>query len=104
MSSVVQLYHKYIGKKALLTVCSRPETSRMKDGHQQTIKTALGIEIPVIILNARESWGREHVLVRPIRGIGTVWAEVTRIRTVDDWPIEEDRPDENQANDNSATD
>ncbi len=108
MSSVVQLFHKFVDKKALLIVCSRPETFRIVDGRQQTIETALGIQIPVTILDAREAYGREHVLVHPHQGVGTVWVEVSdKLRVVDEWPeenAEEDQPDEDQADDDGTTD
>ncbi|KKK91288.1 hypothetical protein LCGC14_2714460 [marine sediment metagenome] len=113
MSCIVQLYHKYAGRKALLTVCYQGEITRtMPDGQRATAEPKLGIQIPVTIVNIREVYGREQVLIRPFRGIGSTWVEATeRLVVVNEWPPEtepsepeEDQPDENQADDNGTTD
>ncbi len=113
MSCVVHLYHKYVGRKALLTVCYQGEIARtMPDGSRATSEPKLGVQIPVTIVDIREVYGREQVLIHPFRGIGSTWVEATeRLVIMNEWPPEtepldpkEDQPDENQADDNSTTD
>lgn len=92
---MAQLVHQYVGKKALLRTCDSPESRRtMDNGDTKTIPAVPGILVPVWVVNVRVAYGREHLLVRPLRGRGSVWVEasdrVVVLADDDDWP--EERP------------
>lgn len=90
MGNVAQLFHKYVGRKALLTVCHMQEVTRTVNGEEVIVQPKIGIQVPVTIVDARECYGKEHVLVRPRRGVGSTWVEAAdRITIVVDWPDEQ---------------
>jgi len=87
MGNVAQLFHKFVGRKALLTVCHAQEITRTVNGEDTIIQPKIGIQVPVVIVDARECYGREHVLIRPFRGVGSAWVEAAdRITIVNNWP------------------
>lgn len=87
MPSTAQLYHKYIDRKALLTVCRANETQRTTNGVTTPVERKLGMQVPVHIVDARMVYGREQVLVRPHLGVGSTWVEATDyIRVVEEFP------------------
>lgn len=47
-------------------------------GRKGELKTE-GLSIPVEIEDARESFGRTDVLVRPVGGRGTTWVSLERV-------------------------
>jgi len=88
--TIAQLYHQFVGKKAMLLVCDAPASTRKRgDGKPIFVPENLGIHVAVRIVDARTSYGREHVLVQPLRGAGTTWIEIGRnLSLVDEWPEE----------------
>lgn len=80
---IAQLYHKYVGRKGLLTVLSYPPKREERAG-------TLGIQIAVWVLDARIAYGNEQVLVRPPMGVGSAWVNVKgQLNLVDQWPDED---------------
>ncbi len=105
-----ELYRNYVGHKAMLTVLSRPEATRTRSTpadeesgvrNKQAVlrKGSVGICIPVHIADARMSYGRPHVLIRPAHGGGSAWVRADhRLQVLaedEDWPEKmEDTEDE----------
>lgn len=85
MPTIANLYHQYVGKKAMMNVLESPEMNR----NGTMIKANLGVQIPVRIVDARVNYGKEHCLVRPVRGVGSAWVWADRLRIVRDWPEED---------------
>ena len=90
--SIATLYIEFVGKKALLTVLDYPEYTKKQNGQKAIVYAGIGVRVPIRIVNARLRWGREDVLIRPLRGKGSTWIEVSNKLTVldddEDWPDE----------------
>lgn len=85
-STIAQMYHQYVGRKALLTVLKRREVED-RDGNVIR-ESSLGVRIPVQVVDARIVYGTENVLIRPYRGEGSTWVLASRVHMVDEWPEE----------------
>lgn len=97
MRSVGQLYHQYVGRKAMLTVLAYADNTD-EEGHVRrgrevvdgaVDKGSVGIRIPVTISDVRQCFGQENVLVTPHHGEGSTWVRVNeRLVIVEEWPFE----------------
>lgn len=99
--------YSYVGRKAMLTVLSRPEATRtvrtktaeadVTDKQVLTCKPSLGIRIPVRIDDARMAYGRPQVLIHPIAGEGSAWVRIDRRLRVlnenEEWPASAPDPE-----------
>lgn len=84
--SIAQMYHQYVGRKALLIVLKRRE---MCDRDGNVIReSSIGVRIPVQVVDARIVYGTAHVLIRPYRGEGSTWVLASKVHMVDEWPEE----------------
>lgn len=75
---IAQLYRRWVNKKAVVRVLERPSRGRRP--------ASIGIEVAVICVDARMSYGNAHILVRPAHGSGSAWVELTKLKLVDEWP------------------
>ncbi len=80
--SVMFLYEKYVGKKAMVTVLDRVANQNRNDNG------LVGIEFPGDIHDARTYYGVEQVLVTAVGGCGSGWVSADNARVVDEWPNE----------------
>lgn len=86
------LYARYVGRKALMTVLSRPRCYDADDETLETLSDSVGIRAPVMIVAARFVYGHAQVLVTPHRGEGSMWVGINDKLVVlddgEDWPME----------------
>lgn len=87
MRSAVTLYREFVGKKALLTVSDRP------DNKTHGTPGSPGLQVPVMIRDARSLFKREDLLVVAVPpGVGSGWVSASRVRVVEEWPNESEIP------------
>ena len=85
MRSAIQLIAKYRGKKAMVRVFHHARNQR-RPGDKPPYERATGIEVPVIIHDAKTAYGREMVLVQSPGGTGSAWIGIGCVRLVKEWP------------------
>lgn len=103
MPGVAALYKKYVGRKAVMTVCDRTELKATQEradkarrrGESIAAGTVIrhrnvGIQIGVEIVDVRTRFGVADVLVTPAVGSGSTWVSVDRIRVVEEWDDADD--------------
>ncbi len=87
-----QLFHQYVGKKAMVTVLDAPHTtrkSRTQNGKVHDVQAKLGVRIPCIIVDTKVVWSHELALIRPEYGEGSEWVKITgKVTVVERWPHE----------------
>ncbi len=94
MPTVVQAYRRFVGRRALLRVLFA--TARIEEAVDGTqllrTREKPGLNIPIMILNARMRFGVTELLVKPHRGLGSRWVRWSpeRITLVEDWPPDTD--------------
>lgn len=79
-TGVVGLVQKYQARHAYLDVTGQ-DTSQP------------GLQVPVTVINVRQVYGNDQLLVTPHRGHGTMWVHVSRVHVVEEWIEESDNGD-----------
>jgi len=86
MPTIAQLYQRYVGKPALLTVLDyAPQEAT--EARPRATDGSTGIQIPVWICDARLQYGSDAVLVQPVFGAGSTWVKAgDRLLVMEKWP------------------
>lgn len=89
--TAAQLIAQFVRRKAMVRVLDYPACKSVRARGRNA---AVGMLVPVMITDARNVYGRDQVLVQPLRGEGTAWIQLDRVparlMVVDDWPEDQD--------------
>ena len=90
--TVAHLFANYVNRKAWLSVGDHAMyyANTPKSWMGSSRKPSMGVEVPIVIVDARISYGTNQFLAIPVLGTGATWIKLTpRLKVVDHWGIEE---------------